>query len=188
MLPYHLHQFPNINKFQRSVDFDLWRFAVGDLVAEGGDHGIVIRVAEGSEHIGDDESRKPRLVFFRPGGQQFAAFTLGAAEGIVALLLGGRGEQHVGRGAGIFEGGDKLVDQEDVGVVDGAGIVVAVERGEVDDDVALADEVLEQGGVIEKFILKGNTGHFLLLQAEEVKEMGADEAGLSGDADGDHFW
>lgn len=160
---------------------------MGDLVAEGGDHRIVIRVAEGSEHIGDDESRKPRLVFFRPGGQQFTAFALGAAKGVVAFLLDGRGEQDVGCGAGIFESGDELVDQEDVGIVDGAGIVVSVEGGEVDDDVAPADEVFEQGGVIEEFILKGNAGHFLFFQAEEVKEVGADEAGLAGDADGGHF-
>ncbi len=48
--------------------------------------------------------------------------------------------------------------QEDVGVVNGLRIVVAVEGRQVDDDVALPDEGFQPGEIGKEFILKGNSG------------------------------
>jgi hypothetical protein len=122
---------------------------MGDLVAEGGDNRIVIRVAEGSEYIGNNESGKSGPVFFSPAGQQLPALALGTAEGIVAFFLGGGGEQDVRRGAGIFHGRDKPIHQQEVCVINDLWIIVPVERGKMNDDITFptksssSDELLK---------------------------------------------
>ncbi len=131
----NLRKFAHVDEFQQSVDIDKRGFAVGELVAEGGHHGVVIGVSEGAVHVGNDEPGEGGVAAGGPLHEHFAAFAFGASVGVVALLLGGRGEEHLRGGAGGFKRGDQLRDQADVGVVDHLQVAVAVHGGEVDDHI-----------------------------------------------------
>lgn len=50
------YQFGHIDELDLAVNFDAGCFVVGKLVAEGGDDRVIVRMAEGAEYVGDDES------------------------------------------------------------------------------------------------------------------------------------
>jgi hypothetical protein len=93
--------------------------------------------------------------------------------------------------AGCFAGGNELLYQADVGVVDHLGVAVAVHGGQVHDGIALGNEGLQLYFILEKFILAGDALKLLGVEAQGVVQVRADKSGLAGNAYFDHdisYW
>ena len=85
-----------------------------------------------------------------------------------------------------FHGGNQLLDQADVGVVDHLRIGMAVHRGQMHDGVALTDEVPQLHFIGEEFVLEGDPLD-ILLSSQQIEEVGPHEPRLSRNADFYHF-
>lgn len=160
---------------------------MGKLVAESSNHAVVIGMSERSEDIWYYKTTKGGIVSICPFFEQFSAFFFGFSVEVVALFLGGGGEEDVGGGLRVFASLDELLHEADVGAVDHFGIVVAVHGGEVDDDVARDDECFKFQVVLKISIFKRDAFEALRIKTQGVVEVGADEAGLAGNSYFNHF-
>ena len=180
------HHFGDVDEAKVVVDIDGGGFAAVELMREGGDDGVVKGPSEGAVDVGDDEAGEGGAGAAGPGGEAFAPFALGAGVGGVEGLLHGGGEEEVRGGAGGIQRGDEAVGKAEVGLIQLFRIGVAVDGGEVDDDIAGGGEVAQGGGVVEPFVGTGDGGELVRKQVNGMKQMRADEAGGAGDADSGH--
>jgi hypothetical protein len=111
------------------------------------------------------KSGEAGMVAFSPLRQQFAAILFRFAVEVVALFLGGGGEQDVGRGTGGFAGGNELLHQAYVGVVDHLRVAVAVHGRQVHNGIAVFYEGLKFFFLLKEIILTGDALKGVGLQA-----------------------
>ena len=113
--------------------------ACGDLVGEGRDEGVVRRAAVLAEEVGQDDLGQGA----GQRGQDLARPTLAPTVGVVAVDLHRACVDHVHRA--VTQRGDEPLGKVDVALLDLVVGLGAVDAGDVDDDVNLAQCLSEPG-------------------------------------------
>ena len=68
---------------------------MGKLVTESGNNGVVVRMSEGAENIGDDKAGELSIVVVCPLFEEFPSFLFGFTVEVVAFFLGGGGKKYM---------------------------------------------------------------------------------------------
>ena len=149
---------------------------VGDLVAEGRDEGVVRRSAVLAEQVGQDDvgqrARQPR--------EDVRGSPLPASVGVVEVALHGVGVDDVHRAA--VEGRAEVLGQPHVAALDLLVRLRAVDPGEVEDGVDVAQGLAEQPGVGERLAPQAH-GLDAVDGAQPAGGVPPEEAVGSGDRD-----
>lgn len=130
----------DIDEFQLAFGIgNLNREVIGDIVAEGGDDGVVVGAAPFAEDILESEDGDRRAGFGGKLLEDLFGVALAAAVRVVDGCLNGGAEDDVGLAAGLEDGVDEGLG--DVGVVSFEVLRVrgAVDAGEVENDVSLSE-------------------------------------------------
>ena len=67
-------QFGHIDEFEFTVYIDFRLLVMGQLMAEGGYHGVIIGMAKRAEYVRNNQAGETGLIFIRPFLQEPASF------------------------------------------------------------------------------------------------------------------
>ena len=138
-----VHQVVDVQQFQLNIGIvDLYRQAVGDVVAEGGHRAVVVRTAPLAVEVGEAVHQHPSAGLFRISEEQFLAGPLAPAVLAVAEAAGegglDAGGEHDGAGVAVLsesvqEGGGEA----EVAAHELLRVLRAVDTGQVEHEVGL---------------------------------------------------
>ena len=138
-----VHQVIYVQQLQLNIGIvDLYRQAVGDVVAEGGHRAVVVRTAPLAVEVGEAVHQHPSAGLLRVLEKQFLAGSLAPAVLAVAEAAGegglDTGGEHDGTGVAVsFKGGKKGGGEAEVAAHELLRVLRAVDTGQVEYEVGL---------------------------------------------------